>query len=97
MRCRVAEMKNKEVIHVKNGMRLGCVNDILLDTKDAKILGIIIFGRLRCFGILGREEDLFIKWDDIKVIGDDTILVGCHVVPQKKHRKKFLFNNFFRN
>lgn len=97
MRCRVAEMRNKEVIHVKNGMRLGCVNDILLDTKDAKILGIIIFGRLKCFGIFGREEDLFIKWDDIKVIGDDTILVSCHIVPQKKHRKKFLFNNFFRN
>lgn len=96
MRCRVSDMRNKEVIHVKTGMRLGCVNDVEIDTKDAKVLGIIIFGRLKFFGILGRDDDLFIRWDDIKVIGEDTVLVGCDMAPPKRKRK-FLINKFFSN
>ena len=96
MRCRIAEMRNKEVIHVKSGMRLGCVNDVEFDTKDAKILGIVIFGKLKCFGILGREDDLFIKWEEIKVIGDDTVLVGCNIPPKKKKRHGLGLNRFLK-
>lgn len=96
MRCRIAEMRNKEVIHVKTGLRLGCVNDIEFDTKEAKILGIVIFGRLKCFGLFGREEDFFIKWEDIKVIGDDTVLVGCNIVNKNKKRRGFIFPRIFR-
>ena len=47
MRCRVVDMRNKEVINVKTGVRLGCVSDVEIDTKDAKILAIVIYGRLR--------------------------------------------------
>lgn len=96
MRCRVVDMKNKEVIHVKTGRRIGCVNDVEIDTVDAKLCGIIIFGRLKCFGILGREDDIFIRWEDIKVIGDDTILVGCNINPRKKRKRFPMLNNFFK-
>lgn len=96
MRCRVVDMRNKEVIHVKTGRRLGCVNDVEIDTVDARLCGIIIFGRLKCFGILGREEDIFIRWEEIKVIGDDTILVSCNVSPPKKRKHFGGFNNFLK-
>lgn len=96
MHCRVSDMRNKEVIHVKTGMRLGCVNDVEIDTKNAKILGIIVFGRLKCFGIFGREDDLFIRWEEIEVIGEDTVLVGCDIAPLKRKRK-FFMQKFFRS
>lgn len=72
-------------------MRFGCVDDVEVDTENAKVLGIVIFGRLRCFGVLGREEDIFIRWEDIKVIGDDTVLINCGI---GRHKRKKYFKNF---
>ena len=69
-------------------MRLGCVSDVEIDTKDAKLLAIVIYGRLRWCGLLGREDDIIIKWDDIEIIGEDTILVK-HNVGAKRKRRRF--------
>ena len=88
MRCRVVDMRNKEVINVKTGVRLGCVSDVEIDTKDAKLLAIVIYGRLRWCGLLGRDDDIIIKWDDIEIIGEDTILVK-HNVGAKRKRRRF--------
>ena len=97
MRCKITDIKNREVIHVKTGIRLGYVNDFEIDTSEARLLGIIIFGRLKCFGLFGREDDLFIRWSEIKVIGEDTILVDCSIGPKKKKKKhKFLGKLFLK-
>ena len=75
MNCRIDELRNKQVVCVKDGGVLGFVSDIELDTGSGRLVSIIIFGRLRCFGLLGREEDIIIPWEDIEVIGNETILV----------------------
>lgn len=87
MICRVTDMRNKEVINIKTGCRLGYVCDVEVDTCTAKVLAIVIFGRLRLFGLLGRCEDIIIPWCDIEVIGEDTILV-CFNPPPKRFKKK---------
>ena len=68
-------MRRKEVINVKDGMRIGYVCDVEIDTASAKVLAIVIYGRPRFFGLFGREDDIVIRWQDVQVIGDDTILV----------------------
>lgn len=96
MTCRIVDMKNKEVINVKDGARIGCVDDVEVDMHCAKIVAIVVYGRLKCFGIFGREEDIIIKWDDVEVVGEDTILVKHN--PTCRRRKKFKFwSPFFRN
>lgn len=75
MNCRIDELRNKQVVCVKDGGVLGFVSDIELDTSSGTLTSIIIFGRLRFFGLLGREEDIIIPWEDIEVIGNETILV----------------------
>lgn len=87
-------MRNKEVINIKDGTRIGCVDDIEVDTSCAKLVSIIVFGRLKLFGLLGREDDIIIKWCDIEVIGEDTILVSYNNCRQR--RKNKFFNKFFR-
>lgn len=96
MRCRIVDMRNKEVINVKTGVRLGCVSDIEVDTKDARLVAIVIYGRLRWCGLLGREDDIIIRWEDIEIIGEDTILVKHNVECKRKKRRLPEFKRFLR-
>jgi YlmC/YmxH family sporulation protein len=86
--CRIIDMRHKEVINIKDGTRLGCVCDVEIDTVNAKVLAIVVYGRLRCFGLFGREDDIIIKWQDIQVIGDDTILVTYTSYCRTKKRSR---------
>ncbi len=76
MLCRIDDLRNKQVVCVNDGCVLGFISDIEIDTLSGNLTSIIIFGRLRFFGLFGREEDIIIPWDDIKVIGTETVLVN---------------------
>ncbi len=93
MNCRIVEMKDKQVICIKDGTCLGCVGDIEVDTRDGRLVAIVIFGRNRLFGLMGREDDCIIPWGEIEVIGEDTILVRCDP-PGKHHRRKGILPGF---
>lgn len=79
MLCRMGDLRSKEVINTKDGSRLGFVCDLELDPKTGGLTAVVVYGRLRLFGLLGREPDLVIPWGDIALIGDDTLLV--HYTP----------------
>ena len=87
MICRIVELRHKEVINSSNGCRLGFVDDIEVDTLTSQVKAIIVFGRPRCFGLLGRNEDITIPWNDIRLIGEDTILVDTNMKYQQKKSK----------
>lgn len=94
--CRIADLRHKEVVNIKDGTCLGCVNDVEIDTCCAKLVSIVIYGRLKCFGLFGRHDDIVIRWEDIEVVGEDTILVCYNLRCNKKKKNRFL-NNFFNN
>lgn len=73
--ARIYELKQKEVINVKDGSRLGFVSDVDIDIKNGKISKIIIAGPGKVLGVFGREQEYQIKWGDIKKIGDDIIII----------------------
>lgn len=85
--CKVTDLRHKEVINSKTGCRLGCVDDVEIDTVTAKLVSIVIYGRPRFFGLFGRCDDLVIRWDHISLIGEDTILVNHCPPPPPRHRK----------
>ena len=74
---RIAELKNLQVVCVENGNILGYVGDIELDTTNGKLSSIVIYGKSKGLGIFGREDDIIIPWENITIIGDETILVKC--------------------
>ncbi len=92
MICKVLDLRHKEVINSKDGCRLGFVDDVEINTKDATVLSLVIYGRLRCFGLLGRDEDIIIKWEFIELIGEDTILVNYTIPTRKKKGFKSYFS-----
>jgi len=73
--CRSSEFKQKEVINITDGRRLGFVHDVEVDLEEGRIISIIIPGPGRFFGIIGKDNEIVIPWDNIKKIGEDIILV----------------------
>ena len=92
MKCSIADMRNKEVINLQDGTRLGFVGDVEIDTENAKLTTIIIYGRSRLFGLLGRTDDIMIPWENI---GDETILVNHTIYASPQRRKQSLWSQFF--
>ena len=75
METRIADLKYKEVINVESGNRYGYVGDVLFDETSGQIASLLIPGRLRLFGLLGREDEIVIPWDCVKRFGEDLILI----------------------
>ncbi|MBE6749714.1 MAG: YlmC/YmxH family sporulation protein [Ruminococcaceae bacterium] len=78
MRCRIGDLRNKQVVCVKNGGVLGYVSDIEINTQSGSVEAIVIYGKLRFFGLFGREDDIIISWNEIEVIGKETVLVSSN-------------------
>ena len=76
MVCRMESLRDKEVINVKDGGRIGFVSDVELETEEAKLTAVVVYGRLRLFGLLGLEADFVVPWKDVVLIGEDTVLVS---------------------
>lgn len=72
---RIYDIKQKEVINVIDGSRLGYICDVEIDWEKGNITKLIVPGPRRAFGLFGREMEYLIPWDQIKKIGADTILI----------------------
>jgi YlmC/YmxH family sporulation protein len=72
---RTADLKQKEVINISDGRRLGFVSDVEFDLENGKIDAIVIPGGGRFFGIIGKDNEVVIPWERINKIGEDIILV----------------------
>ncbi len=71
---RISDMRQKEVINIDNGNRLGFVCDIGFDLEEGKIQSLIVPGTGKT-GFFGKTQDIIIPWDSIKKIGNDIVLV----------------------
>lgn len=75
MCSRLDELRNKQVVCVHTGDVLGYVSDIEFDVADGKLCALVIYGKNRAFGLLGKYQDIIIPWEDIELIGAQTVLV----------------------
>lgn len=71
----LTDLRQKEIVDTRTGIILGRADDIQFDADTSKILSMIIYGRPKFFGILGRDSDLTVKFENISLIGKDAILV----------------------
>ena len=60
MLIRGEDLRCKDVINLKDGVKIGTVDDFELDSCTAQIQAIVIGGRKKFFGLLGQEEDIVI-------------------------------------
>lgn len=81
METRIAQLRYKEVISVEDGSRYGYVGDLEVDLETGQVRALVIPGRRRFFGLLGRGEDRYIPWRCVRRFGEDIILVEERPTP----------------
>ena len=88
--CTLRELRNKEVISVTDGTRYGYVGDLSLDLETGQVRALVVPGAPRFFGLFGRKEDRYIRWEDVRRFGEDIVLVEgeaeLHTVDREKSR-----------
>ena len=70
------DFKHKEVINIKDGKRLGFVQDVCADLESGMITSIIVPGNNKILNMFPGSNEIVIEWSNIKCIGDDVILVA---------------------
>ena len=74
------ELREKEVINIVDGKKLGRILDIAF-TRQGTIVGIIVPGEKKFFKSVSGDESIFIPWKCIVNIGEDTRLVRLGDAP----------------
>ena len=76
---RICDLRQKEVINVRDCQRLGFVADVDFDCNTGCICQLIVPGPGKFCGLFGRETEYTIGWKCVCQIGDDVILVDIDV------------------
>lgn len=71
----IRELCEKEIVQLEKGICLGRADDLVFDPATARLESLILLGRPRMLGLLGRDESLTIPWQEIEIIGEDAVLV----------------------
>ena len=81
MKERVRELQKKEVIDLSSGKRLGFVYDMEINLKTGELESPIVPYKNSVFRFFWKYEETLIRFEQIKKIGDDIILVDMRQIP----------------
>ena len=73
MEISYTDLRQKEVVNLQNGARMGKIIDLIVDSNGKNVLGVVVPGVRRFFR---ASEDIFVPWCNISKIGNDVILVS---------------------
>lgn len=72
---KVSDLTEKEVVCITDGRKIGMITDFEVDLEKGKINAIIIPEGKRIMGLFSKELEYEISWSQIKMIGEDVILI----------------------
>ena len=87
MCCTIADMRDKQVLNIADGALVGSVDDLEFDTEQGKILNLTVRCKVRGFSVFSKEEELIVRWEDIAVIGEDSVLIKYEPMPKPAPKK----------
>ena len=80
---RLEELKQREVINISDGKRLGFISDA--EISEGNVTALILPYSAQIFG---KKYEYTIPWDSIICLGNDTILVNYDIPPERRKRSK---------
>lgn len=71
---RLSELQNKDIVNVNNGSKIGKIIDVLINLEGN--MEALVVQKNKIINVFSNNGELEIKWNQIKKIGDDVILVN---------------------
>ena len=72
---RLSDLQNKTIINLSDGKNIGNIIDLEIN-EDGSTVGLVVEKHRFILSSLTNKKELLIKWDQIKKIGEDVILVN---------------------
>ena len=76
---RYSKLRQKEVVNILDGARLGYICDLVIEVGSGKVCAIVVPGPSRLSFLFKGERDSVIPWSNIRKIGEDVVLVEIDV------------------
>ena len=73
--ARGIDFRQKEVINITNGKVLGFVIDVDAELTNGAIKSIVVAQAGKLIKSIGGKNNITIPWNNVKLIGEDVILV----------------------
>ncbi|MEZ0537659.1 PRC-barrel domain-containing protein [Caldicellulosiruptoraceae bacterium PP1] len=70
-----SDLREKDVISIHDGKKIGRVCDLEVDLTNGKVEAIVVPAPFSMGSIFSKDKDYIIPWEKIKKIGEDVILV----------------------
>ena len=83
---RLCELRDKEVVNICSGRRLGCIVDVEINVCNGEVEAVIIPGPGKICGFLGTDCEYVIPFACIRKIGPDIVIVE---IQEEKFLQKF--------
>lgn len=72
---RLSDLQNKTIINLNDGKNIGNIIDLEIN-EDGTNKGLIVEKHKFIISSISNKKEILIKWDEIKKIGEDVILVN---------------------
>lgn len=73
---KASELRDKDVIDINTGEKLGNIVDIEINLEEGRVEGIVIPKETSLFRLFNKDTEFYLPWESIKKIGTDVILVN---------------------
>ena len=71
---RLSDLQSKDIVNVNDGRKLGTIIDVSIN--DEGVIDCLIADSGKFFSRLSNRGEIEVKWNQVKKIGDDVILVN---------------------
>lgn len=71
---RLSDLQGKDIVNVEDGSKIGSIIDIIIDNKG-NMKAMIVQKNKFFTNLFSSKDEIEVKWDQIKKIGEDVILV----------------------
>ena len=71
----LSDLQVKDIVNVNDGTKIGSIIDVIID-NNGSIVSMIVQGNKFFSNLFSSKNDVEIKWEQIKKIGEDVILVN---------------------
>lgn len=89
---KISDLRNRDVVNILDGKKLGNIVDIDLDLDQGKVLALVLPGKTRGF-LFSKREEVVVPWHKIVRIGRDVILVEVPIVSEiDEYRRDYLLD-----